>query len=288
MRVVRKISFISICLASTLLVSACTKSAEEEVDRAVEQVISEDQRAVNQIMLRAANPDEAAAYFKKSLADDPDNIDFRRGLAISLVRGRHPVEASSAWQRVTEHPESTSADKVELADAYIRAGEWKKAEAALNATPPTHETFKRYRLEAMIADSKKDWKRADSYYDTAVSMTTRPASVLNNWGYSKLTRGDYDGAERLFGEALSYDTELFTAKNNLVLARAKQRKYQLPVVSMTQVEEAQLLHTMALAAIKQGDVDVGRGLLEQAIETHPQYFEPAVRALESLDNNVAL
>ena len=57
---------------------------------------------------------------------------------------------------------------------------------------------------------------------------------------------------------------------------------------MTQVEEAQLLHTMALAAIKQGDVDVGRGLLEQAIETHPQYFEPAVRALESLDNNVAL
>ncbi len=284
----RQISVISLCLASTLLVSACTKNAEQEVDRTVQDVISADQQAVNQIMLRAANPDEAAAYFKKELAKDPDNIDFRRGLAISLVRGRHPVEAMSAWRRVTEHPDSTSADLVELADASIRAGEWKAAEATLNQTPPTHETFKRYRLEAMIADSKQDWKRADSYYDTAVSMTTRPASVLNNWGYSKLTRGDHAGAEKLFVESLSYDPNLFTAKNNLVLARAKQRNYQLPVINMTQVEEAQLLHTMALAAIKQGDVEIGKGLLEQAIEVHPQYFEPAVRALESLEKNVAL
>ncbi len=284
----RQVSFISLCMASALILSGCTKSAEEDVDRAVEQVLTEDQNAVNQIMLRAANPDDAAAYFKKSLVTDPDNIDFRRGLAISLVRGRHPIEAASAWQRVTELPASNSNDLVELADAQIRSGNWKAAEATLNATPPTHETFKRYRLEAMIADSKKDWKRADSYYDTAVSMTTQPASVLNNWGYSKLTRGDYPGAERLFNEALSYDPNMFTAKNNLVLARAKQRKYQLPVVNMTQIEEAQLLHTMALAAIKQGDVDVGRGLLEQAIEVHPQYFEPAVRALDSLEKNVAL
>ena len=26
--------------------------------------------------------------------------------------------------------------------------------------------------------------------------------MLNNWGYSKLTRGDYREAERLFGEAI--------------------------------------------------------------------------------------
>ena len=55
---------------------------------------------------------------------------------------------------------------------------------------------------------------------------------------------------------------------------------------MTQTERAQLLYTAALTAIKQGDVETGRTLLQQAVETHPQYFEEAARALETLDANV--
>ena len=54
---------------------------------------------------------------------------------------------------------------------------------------------------------------------------------------------------------------------------------------MTQVERAQLLHTMALAAIKQGDVAIGKGLLVEAIDTHPQYFEAAVRSLRALESS---
>ncbi len=79
---------------------------------------------------------------------------------------------------------------------------------------------------------------------------------------------------------------MFTAKNNLVLARAAQRKYDLPVIEMSQSERAELLYTMALAAIKQGDVSVGKGLLQAAIDTHPQYFEAATRSLAALDANV--
>jgi len=107
--------------------------------------------------------------------------------------------------------------------------------------------------------------------------------VMNNWGYSKLTRGDYAEAERLFGEAIRQDESLFTAKNNLVLARGAQRNYSLPVIPMDQVERAQLLHTMALTAVKQGDVQTGKGLLREAIETHPQHFEDAVRLLRALE-----
>lgn len=138
----------------------------------------------------------------------------------------------------------------------------------------------------MVADSDKNWKKADSFYEIAAGLTTTPAGVLNNWGFSKLTRGDAAGAEKLFTEALTYDPSLFTAKNNLVLARAAQRKYDLPVIRMTQTERAELLYSMALAAIKQGDISVGKGLLNQAIETHPQYFEAAVRSLNALDANV--
>jgi len=73
---------------------------------------------------------------------------------------------------------------------------------------------------------------------------------------------------------------------NLMLARAAQGNYQLPLVRMTEAERAQLLHTAALAAIRQGETDVGRGLLAQAIETHPQHFEAAVRALNALETEI--
>ena len=111
--------------------------------------------------------------------------------------------------------------------------------------------------------------------------TTRPANVLNNWGFSRLSRGDFDGAEELFLEAIRYDPALFTAKNNLVMARAAQGNYQMPLVRMSEIERAQLLHTAGLAAIRQGKTDVGRGLLAEAIETPPQQLEAAVRALDT-------
>ena len=68
-----------------------------------------------------------------------------------------------------------------------------------------------------------------------------------------------------------------------ILARAAQRQYDLPVVPMTQAEKAQLFYTAGLAAIKQGDVAVGKQLLQNAIDTSPQYFEAAARSLAALE-----
>ena len=282
----RQTSLISLCLTAALALSACQNSSEAKVNRTLKDLNVIDESNLSSIMLTAADPDEAVAYFRKSSADNPDRIDLQRGLAKSLVRAKRPTEAVAAWDKVVTHPESTNEDRIGFADALIRSGNWKKAKTELDSIPPTHETFQRYRLEAMVADSNRDWKKADSFYETAIGLTTNPGNVLNNWGYSKLTRGDYKGAERLFGEALSYNRNMFTAKNNLVLARGAQRNYTLPVVSMTQIERAQLLYTLALSAIKQGDVSTGKGLLKEAIDTHPQYFEAAARSLKALENNV--
>ncbi len=277
---------VSLCLGGALAVAGCQKSGDAEVDRAVANLNVIDESNLNDLMLTAGDPKEAVAYFQRSVSENPDRIDLKRGLAKSLIRAKRPADAVKVWTQVVESSEVTSDDRVELADALIRAGDWAKAEAQLDLIPPTHETYKRYRLEAMVADANEEWKKADSFYETAVGLTTRPSSVLNNWGYSKLTRGDYAGAEKLFAEAITYDRDLFTAKNNLVLARGAQRKYDLPIVPMTQIERAQLLHTLALSAIKQGDINIGKTLLKEAIDTHPQHFEAAVRALEALENNV--
>jgi Flp pilus assembly protein TadD len=276
--------FLALCLSGTVALTGCgQRQSDAEVQRAIKSVNVIDESNLNDIMLTVGDPDEAAAYFKKTSAEQPERIDLKRGLAKSLIRANHPTEAVAVWTQIVASPEGTNEDRVALADSLIRTNDWTRAEAELNQIPPTHETYERYRLEAMVADSKKDWKKADSFYEIAAGLTTKPAGVLNNWGFSKLTRGDYAGAEKLFIEALTYDATLFTAKNNLVLARGAQRKYDLPVLDMTQTERAELLYTLALTAIKQSDITVGKGLLQQAIDTHPQYFEAAARSLAALD-----
>ncbi|AFO86581.1 MULTISPECIES: tetratricopeptide repeat protein [Phaeobacter] len=276
--------FVSACLVGGLVLSACAKDDTEAVDRAFQEVNVVDESNLNDVMLTVADPNEAVTYFQRTVKSAPDRIDLNRGLALSLIRAKRNTEAVTAWKKVISLPEATDADRVELADALIRTSNWDEARATLDKVPPTHETFKRYRLEAMVADSEQNWKRSDSFYQTAVGLTTQPARVMNNWGYSKLTRGDYAEAERLFGDAIRQDQSLFTAKNNLVLARGAQRNYTLPVIPMDQTERAQLLHTLALSAVKQGDVQTGESLLRQAISTHPQHFDAAARALAALEN----
>ncbi|MEX0303132.1 MAG: tetratricopeptide repeat protein [Leisingera sp.] len=276
--------FLSASLAGALVLSACAEKADETVERAFQEVNVIDESNLNDVMLTVADPNEAVAHFQRSVKSNPDRIDLQRGLAHSLIRAKRTTEGTAAWKKVVSMKGATSEDRVQLAGALVRSGEWDAAKAELDIVPPTHETYERYRLEAVVADAGKDWKRADSFYEIASGLTTKPAKVMNNWGYSKLTRGDFSGAERLFGEAIRQDQTLFTAKNNLVLARGAQRNYTLPVIPMQQTERALLLHTLALSAVKQGDVKTGEGLLREAIDTHPQHFEEAARALAALEN----
>jgi Flp pilus assembly protein TadD len=278
---------LTLCFTGAFVLAGCEQGIDTEaVDREFQGVNVIDGTNLNEVMLSVSDPNEAVSYFQRASSANPERIDLLRGLAASLIRAKRNTEGVAAWARVVENEESANGDRVELADALIRNNEWERAETVLNAIPPTHETFKRYRLEAMIADSNKKWDKADSFYETAVGLTTTPASVMNNWGFSKLSRGDYSGAERLFTQAIQNDKDLFTAKNNLVLARGAQGNYVLPVVPMTQIERAQLLHSMGLSAVKRGDVVTGQGLMREAIETHPQHFEAASRSLKALESNV--
>ncbi len=276
--------FFALLLGSAHLLAGCEDSSEASVSRAIDSVTSVDRQNLAELMLSAGSPDEAVSYFSAEVDSDPTNVQNLRGLAKSLVRARRVSEAIPVWRDVIAHPEAELDDRVMLADAQIRTNDWEAAEQTLNAIPPTHETFDRYRLEAMIADSKEQWDRADHFYETAAGLTTRPSGVFNNWGFSKLTRGNSRDAERMFMEALKHDPDLFTAKNNLALARADQGNYSLPLVRMNQQERAKLLYTMAIAAVRKGDTTIGRTLLEEAIDTHPQHYDEAVRALRAFDS----
>ena len=274
---------LALCLTGTVGLTACQHGvSRSQADRAVADAAQVDQSNLSDIMLNVADPNEAVSYFRNALAVTPDRIDLKRGLAKSLSRARLYTEAKSVLNDILAAPGATDEDRLSLVDVMIRDNDWTGAEAELAKIPPTVETYERYRLEALVADSKHNWKKADSFYEIAVGLTAKPQGVLNNWGFSKLTRGDAAGAEKLFIQALTYDPTMFTAKNNLVLARAAQHNYELPVVQMTQEERAQLLYTAGLAAVKQGDLSNGKQLLQEAIDTSPTYFEAASRSLKAL------
>ncbi len=278
---------ISLLLGSTLALSACDElqmARKDPVQEALEAVNGPDGNNLNEIMMTVADPTEAVSYFRRQLVDAPGNIESMRGLALSLTRADRASEAVAVWSDVANHAEAADADKVYLVDALIRADQWDAAKEVLSQVSPNVATYQRYRLEAMIADAGKEWEKADEYYETASGLTVKPAAILNNWGYSNLIRGKFLDAEMLFQEAIRQNGKLFTAKNNLMMARGAQRKYDLPVMPMTQTERADLLYTLALTAIKNGDVTIGTGLLREAVDSHPLYFEAAARSLSALEN----
>ena len=135
----------------------------------------------------------------------------------------------------------------------------------------------------MIADSNKDWAKADSFYEIAVGMTTTPANVLNNWGFSKLSRGANAEAERLFTDAIRHDRSLFTAKNNLVLARGATGQLRAAAdADVAAGTGGASAHDRARGGQAAATSTSASGLLRDAMQTHPQHFEAAARSLDAL------
>lgn len=273
-------------LAAIGLAGCSNDAAEREAIQSLDSLNVIDENDLNTLMLDFAEPGQAVQYFRKAMADNPDRLDFKQGFAQSLLRAGRPAEAVVAYKEIEAAGGMTAADRLNYAEAIIQTGEWEAAKVQLDKIPPTLETYDRYRLEAMIADSQKQWSRADAYYEQARGLTTRPGPIYNNWGISKVARGDRVGAEEMFTKAISFDPSMFSAKNNLAISRAKRKVYELPIVPLSSVERAELLHNIALQAIRNGDVDIGRGLLELAVETHPRHFAEAVAKIEALNNTV--
>ena len=145
---------LTLCVAFVGL-SACERSGEDQVQEALADINVIDETNLNDVMLTVGDPDEAVRYFANANASQPGRIDLQRGLALSLIRAGRPTEGIAAWQTVVANEESDNNDRVELAGAYVRANQWDDAAATLNTIPPTFETFNRYRLEAMVADSRQ-------------------------------------------------------------------------------------------------------------------------------------
>ena len=174
-------------------------------------------------------------------------------------------------------------DRLEYAAVLIRLDRWDDVETQLGAIPPGLDTARRHMIAAMVADNRQDWAAADAAYEQARLRTTNPAPVLNNWGVSYMARGDLDTAISSFEQALSYDSRLFNAKNNLAIARGLQGEFALPLIPMTDEEKAIILNNLGLIALRQGEERLARGLFAAAVDAHPRHYAAAANRLAALE-----
>lgn len=267
--------------------AACDKlpgRVEDKVDPLAQSII--DEANLNDLLLSTGDAESGITYFQSALAREPERADFRRGLAISLTRAKRYPEAARVYQELASLGQAEPVDNLEYAFVSIRLERWDEARALIQGLPPGLNTPRRHLVDAMLADKAGDWAAADAAYARAETLSPNPAEVLNNWGVSQMSRGALGEATRTFERATSYDSRLFSAKNNLAIARGLQGNYQLPLVPMTETEKALILNNLGLIAARKGETRVARGLFAAAVETHPQHYQAAADRLAALEGQV--
>jgi len=270
-------------MALALGLGAC-ESVSQRPDPLANSVI--DEANLNDLMLQAGDPNDAVTYFEQSLAREPDRTDFRRGLALSLARAKRYPEAARVFQELITLGQDEPSDRLEYAYVAVRLDRWDDATTLSSTFPEGMQTARRYLLDAMVADHGSDWATADVAYARAEKLSSRPGTILNNWGVSQMARGDLPAAAKTFEQAVSYDSRLFSAKNNLAIVRGLQGEYTLPIVPLTDAEKAVLLNNLGIIAMRQGDEKMAKGLFAAAVEVHPQHYAGAADRLAALEANV--
>ena len=242
-----------------------------------------DQAEIGDLLLAAGNPEESVSYFQNALATEPERADLRRGLAVSLARAKRYPESARIYQEMIALGQAEPVDRMEYALVQARLQKWDEVRNIVTALPGGLNTSRRHMLDAVLADHEQRWAAADAAYARAETLTTNPAGVLNNWGVSLMSRGDHARAEKTFERSLSFNSRLFSAKNNLAIVRGLQGNYQLPVVPMTEKEKAIILNNLGLIALRKGEKRIAKGLFAAAVDTHPQHYGAAADRLAALE-----
>lgn len=264
----------------TLTLGGCQTLAEKKNPLGTNIV---DQAKIGDLLLSAGDPAESVAYFEGALAKEPNRADFRRGLAISLGRAKRYPESARIWQEMIALGQAEPTDRLEYALISARTQKWDEVRNITSSLPGGLNTSRRHMLDAMLADHDQNWGVADAAYARAETLTTNPAGVLNNWGVSLMSRGDLPRAEKTFERSLSFNSRLFSAKNNLAITRGLQGNYQLPVVPMTEKEKAIIMNNLGVIALRKDQKRIAKGLFAAAVETHPQHYGAAADRLASLE-----
>jgi Flp pilus assembly protein TadD len=204
---------------------------------------------------------------------------------LSLAKGRY-ADALATFKRA-ESPSTTRAralqgEGIALSLLNRSAEALAMLEGAVAEDPSAWRAWNALGSEY---DSRRDFTRAETAYDHALSGSNGAASVINNRGFSRLLQGRLDEAVTDFVAALAKKPDLAAARTNLRLALAMKGEYDRALAGGAATDEAVRLNNAGFAAMLRGDYGRAEELLTQAMKLRGEYYG---RASANLDMTRAL
>lgn len=176
-------------------------------------------------------------------------------------------------------PDAATLERLGL--LYLEGGEDNERALTLltHAVALDEKRWRSYDGLGVLADRRKEYSLALTYYDAALHLQPRAANVLNNRGYSRFLNGDLKGAEEDLRAALSIDPTSL-ARVNLGNVQAKGRHYGDAFKTFLETyDAAHAYNAVGEGAMDNGDHQIARTYFENATTASPSYFEEAEKNL---------
>lgn len=200
---------------------------------------------------------------------------------MDFASGRNREALTRYQQLLTASPNDPGMNE-NAGIAALRIGEIAAARPLIErATAAPGASWRAWNARGVLADLDRDWKDADSAYERAGQIAPNQAEVLNNEGWSRLLRGDWRGAVRLFEQGSALNPKSERMANNLELARAALAG-ELPGRRPGESDRAWAarLNDAGVAAQVMGDTRRAVAAFTQALEASGRWYARAANNLE--------
>ena len=247
-------------------------------------VASKDEALMKaKLAYREGEFDKAQLYLVRALKFDSSDVDLLAQIGNLHVQQGNSQLAARAFQLALEQEPQHPASLEGMGLLYFKVGNDKKAAEHLELAVSSAPNFWRsYNALGVIADRKKDFELAQSYYDAALEIQPLADVVLINRGYSKYLSKDYEAAARDFYDVTERSNNK-KAWRNLALVYATQGWYEDALETFLKVDdERDAYNATGAVAMENGDVDEAYHYLSEAVRLSPTYFAQAEKNLAAL------
>ena len=168
----------------------------------------------------------------------------------------------------------------------LKAGQVEVAVGLLDrSTKSPNASCRAWNARGVAADFLHDWATADRDYERAAILAPQEADIVNNQGWSRLLRGDWNGAVGFFEQAAARDPKSPRIANNLELARAA-LSVDLPKRRPGEEDKdwAARLNDAGVAAQLMGNKARAVAAFSQALEARGVWYDRAANNLKAANS----
>jgi Flp pilus assembly protein TadD len=243
-----------------------------EAEHAIEMGRLDQARAMISVAVAQGQQGDAVdrALADLAFADGKNGEALER---FKVLLGRHPTDPLLA--------ERAAISAVRAGDVSIAKG------LCEHATSLPQASWRAWNARGVAADLRSDFATSDASYRGALELAPNQGDVLNNFGWSKLLRGDWESAIAPLEQAVQLLPKSERAANNLELARAALAS-DLPHRRPGESDEdwAARLNDAGVAAELRGDRSRAIAAFSQAIEARASWYARAANNLSAVGGKI--